>query len=387
MIARTPEKFRETGIDVRLNTTVTGIDPEAKVVHVSDGDGLPYDVLCMATGTHSVVPPLPGVEKEGVFTLKNLSDAIRIKRFIQEKGCRKAVIAGAGFIGMEMCEGLRDLGLETTVVNKDDLPVKRWDPAFLRVIVEEVEKNGVKMLAKTSIVSVEDGTERRLRLNTSAGALEADLILLALGVRPNVALATAMGLQLGRTGAIAVNFSQRTSRDGVYAVGDCCESYHRVSRQWVHIPLGDIANKQGRVAGAVIGGRPLIFSGIVGAQAFKIFNLEVAATGIGEREAAAAGFDPASTVVWGNAIAASMSGGEKVGLKLIADRATGMLLGAQAVGEIGAVSRVNTLSACLWTGMKLDEIGWLDLAYAPQFSGAWDPIHTAAQALQRAITA
>jgi NADPH-dependent 2,4-dienoyl-CoA reductase/sulfur reductase-like enzyme len=194
-----------------------------------------------------------------------------------------------------------------------------------------------------------------------------------------------MGLQIGKTGAIQVNFAQRTSLEGVYAVGDCCEVYHRISRQWVHIPLGDIANKQGRVAGANIGGSSLIFPGVVGAQSFRIFKLEVAATGLGEREAAANGFDPVSTIVWGNALAGPMPGNTQVGIKLLADRSTGKLLGAQAVGEAGAVSRINTLSCALWNEMVLDEIGYLDLAYAPPFSSAWDPIHMAAQGLLRQI--
>jgi NADPH-dependent 2,4-dienoyl-CoA reductase/sulfur reductase-like enzyme len=168
-------------------------------------------------------------------------------------------------------------------------------------------------------------------------------------------------------------------------VGDCCESFHRVSGRWVNIPLGDIANKQGRVAGRNIGGGSMIFPGIVGAQSFKVFDLEVAATGLDEREAALSGFHPVSTLLWGNAIAGSMPGNTKLGLKLVADRATGKLLGAQAVGKAGAVSRINTISAALWAGLTLDDAGWLDLAYAPPFSGSWDLIHVAAQALRREI--
>jgi CoA-dependent NAD(P)H sulfur oxidoreductase len=383
MVARTPEKFRETGVDVRTETAVAGIDAGAARGRLSDGGTLPYDVLVMATGTKPVVPPLPGIDREGVFTLKTLEDAIRIKTFMKEKRCRSAVIAGGGFIGMEMCEAFRALGLETAVVDRGPFPVHRWDPELLKAIAQELQRNGVAFHGETGVNAIEAGRERRLRLETTRGALEADLILIALGVKPNVTLAGELGLQLGKSGAIEVNFAQQTSREGVYAVGDCAEAYHRVSRQWVHIPLGDIANKQGRVAGATIGGHPMVFPGIVGAQSFKVFTLEVAATGIGEREAAAAGFDPVGTVIWGNAMAGPMPPGLKVGLKLLADRATGLLLGAQAVGELGAVSRINTLSAALWAGMRLEDVAYLDLAYAPPFSGPWDPIHNAAQALLR----
>jgi NADPH-dependent 2,4-dienoyl-CoA reductase/sulfur reductase-like enzyme len=189
---------------------------------------------------------------------------------------------------------------------------------------------------------------------------------------------------MGPSGAIAVNFAQQTSLANVYAAGDCCESFHRVSRRWVNIPLGDIANKQGRVAGRNIGGKPLTFDGIVGAQSFRLFNLECAATGLSEKEAMAAGFSPVSNITWGSAMAPAL-GMKKIGLKLIADRSSGKLLGAQAVGQAGAVGRINALSVALWTGLDLDQIGYLDLAYAPPFSAAWDIIHNAAQALGRSL--
>jgi len=211
------------------------------------------------------------------------------------------------------------------------------------------------------------------------------MILMAVGVRPDVVLAKQMGLPLGETGAIRVNFSQRTPYEEVYAVGDCAESFHRVNGRWVNIPLGDIANKQGRVAGHNVGGGQMIFPGIVGAQSFKVFGLEVAATGLEEREALQNGFHPVSALIRGNAIAGSMPGNSKLGIKLIADRASGKLLGAQAVGKEGAVSRINTLSAALWAGMTLDDVGWMDLAYAPPVGPAWDPIHIAAQTLRRQI--
>ena len=168
-------------------------------------------------------------------------------------------------------------------------------------------------------------------------------------------------------------------------MGDCCESYNRVSKKWAHIPLGDMANKQGRVAGRNIAGYPMVFPGIVGAQSFKIFNLEVAMTGLDEKEAEKSGYSPAGNIIWGTPMARSMNRGQKLGLKLIADRDSGKLLGAQAVGQSGAVSRINVLSACLWSGMGLDEIGYMDLAYSPSFGGAWDMIHTAAQILEKKL--
>jgi NADPH-dependent 2,4-dienoyl-CoA reductase/sulfur reductase-like enzyme len=385
LIARTPEKFRETGVDVRIDTRVEEVDQEAGRVRLSGGATLPYDVLVLGTGTEPLTPGIPGEDREGVFTLRKFTDALAIKAWIREVPCRKAIIVGAGFIGMEMSEALRNLGIETSVYHRGTLPVSRWDPEFSKVVLDELKRHGVGFVTGTEMKAVEAGKEHRLRLVTNHGEDEADMILLAVGVRPEVALARQMGLPLGKTGAIRVNFSQRTSREGVYAVGDCAESFHRVSGRWVNLPLGDIANKQGRVAGRNIGGGNMVFPGIVGAQSFKVFDLEAAATGLNEQEAAEAGFHPASTLIWGHAIAGSMPGNKKLGLKLVADRATGKLLGAQAVGEVGAVSRINTLSAALWAGLTLDDAGWLDLAYSPPVSGAWDPIHIAAQTLRRQI--
>lgn len=385
LIARTPEKFRETGIEVRLNTRVDEVDADEKVLRLSDGTLLSYDVLVLGTGTTPFVPPIPGVDLEGVFTLKKLTDALRIKSHLKDGNCRKALIVGAGFIGMEMAEALRLLGIETQIIHRGTTPVNRWDPELSGLILEALKRNGVPFLTKTEIHSIEPGKDHLLRLNTNRGELEADMILLALGVRPDVRLAGELGLKIGRTGAVQVNFSQQTSRDGIYAVGDCCEVFHRVSKRWVHIPLGDIANKQGRVAGRNIAGRPLSFPGVVGAQSFGIFDLELAATGINEKEALESGYHPVSSVTWGNALAGPMPDQKKVGLKLIADRSTGCLLGAQAVGEKGVVSRINALSVALWSGLGIDEIGYLDLAYAPPFGGSWDVIHNAAQALARKL--
>ncbi|MBN1615212.1 MAG: FAD-dependent oxidoreductase [Deltaproteobacteria bacterium] len=383
LIARTPEKFRETGIDVRIDTRVEEVDPNRGRVRLADGATIPYDTLVLGTGTKPLLPGIPGEDREGVFTLKSLADAVRIKAWLKEIPCRKAIIVGAGFIGMEMCEALRNLGIEIQVFHRGTLPVNRWDREFSQAVLDEIRGHGVEFITEAAIQAIEEGNDHRLKLVTNHGDAEADMILMAVGVRPEVALAQQMEIELGESGAIRVDFSQRTLREGVYAVGDCCESFHRVSGRWVNIPLGDIANKQGRVAGRNIGGGSMVFPGIVGAQSFKIFSLEVAATGLDEREAARSGFLPISTLIWGNAIAGPMPENTKLGLKLIADRTTGKLLGAQAVGKAGAVSRINTLSCALWAGLTLDDIGWFDLAYAPPVGPAWDPIHIAAQKLRK----
>jgi NADPH-dependent 2,4-dienoyl-CoA reductase/sulfur reductase-like enzyme len=253
-------------------------------------------------------------------------------------------------------------------------------------MVEELDRNQVAFLPGTKPLAIEKGKDFALKLITDKGDLDADLILMGLGTKRNTRLAESIGVKMGESGAIGVDFFQRTSREEVYAVGDCCEVFHRVSGKWVYYPLGDIANKQGRTAGINIGGGTAKFAGIVGAQSFKLFNLEVAATGLTEEEAEKYGFQPVSAVLWGLPVGRPMSRGEKLGLKLVADKPTGKLLGAQAVGEKGAVSRINSLSIALWSGLTLEEVGYLDLAYAPTFGGAWDAIHIAAQGLMRKLT-
>ncbi len=384
MIARTPEKFRETGIDVQLNTEVLSVNYESKKIELQD-KSIPFDILLLGTGAKSFIPDIPGAHRPGIFVLKNLEDGIKIKTYLQEKKRRKAIIIGAGFISMEMCESLQRANVHTTVLHIGKFPANRWDPELAKLMLEELHNNNVKFVPEVETTAIEEGRDFPLCAVTSRGNLEADLILFAAGVKPNVDLAEKMGVRLGQTGAIAVNDRQQTSLENVYAAGDCCECYHRISKQWVNIPLGDIANKQGRVAGRNIGGgKSLTFPGIVGAQSFRLFNLEAGATGIDEAEAIKSGYDPASILVWGNAVAAPM-GMKKIGLKLIADKSSGKLLGAQTVGYAGAVDRINTLSAALWTEMNIDEIGWMDLAYAPPYSGPWDIIHNAAQALRRKI--
>lgn len=384
LVARTPEEFRKRGVEVQLDTEAVNINCNANVVETRDNLMLPYDYLVIGTGTTPFVPDIPGRELRGVYSLKNLEDAIHIKTWLRERKAKRVVIIGGGFIGLEMSEALHAAGISTTIIHKDPLPANRWDRELSSVMSEELQSHGVEFIGNAQAKAIEKSSSDSLKVITDAGEWQGDMVLLAVGVRPNATLANATGLTIGKTGAITVNFAQQTSVENIYAVGDCCESWNRVSRRWVNIPLGDIANKQGRVAGSNIGGKPLTFDGIVGAQSFRLFNLECAATGLSEKEALAVGYTPTSNITWGSAMAPSM-GMKKIGLKLIADKSSGRLLGAQAVGVAGVVGRINALSVALWAGMTIDEVGYLDLAYAPPFSAAWDIIHNAAQALRRTI--
>jgi len=384
LIARTPEKFRENGIDVWLNTEVVNVNYERNTVEISTLKNLLFDFLVMATGTKAMMPDIPGIDSPGVFVLKNLENALQIKSYMRKNNCRKAIIIGAGFIAMEISEALHLTGVKTTIFHRGNLPANRWDAELSKEMLAELTANGVEFVPRAETSTVEKGNDSPLKAITNQGTWNADMIIVATGVKPNVELAQSINLKIGSSGAIAVNHFQQTSKENVYAAGDCCESYHRVTGRWVNIPLGDIANKQGRVVGRNVGGRPLTFDGIVGAQSFRLFNLECAATGISEKEAAENGYNPVSVLVWGSAMAKTM-GQKKIGLKMIADKSSGKFLGAQAVGEAGVIGRINALSVALWTGLNIDEIGYLDLAYSPPYGGAWDIIHNTAQALRRSV--
>jgi CoA-dependent NAD(P)H sulfur oxidoreductase len=385
LVIRTPEEFKKTGIDARVKTNVESIDAQKGLLCLSDGSNLPYDYLVMATGADAVRLDIPGKDLEGVYVIRNLMDTLKIKNYLNEGTCKKAVLIGAGYIGMEMCEALRNLGCDVKVMDMLPRPAYRWDAEFTKLIVEELGKNQVEFLPETKPLAIEKGKTSRLKLATSKGDLDADMVLMGVGTRYNTALAQSIGIEMGQSGAIKVDFHQKTSLENVWAVGDCCEAYHRVAGKWVYFPLGDVANKQGRVAGQNIGGASVKFPGIVGAQAFKAFKLEVAATGLTEEEAVKYGFEPASSLIWGLPIGRPMAQGEKLGIKLVGDKKTGKLLGGQCIGEKGAVQRVSALSIALWSGLTVDELGYVDLPYAPPFGGAWDAIHIAAQDLARKL--
>ncbi|MEN6620965.1 MAG: FAD-dependent oxidoreductase [Smithella sp.] len=385
LIARTPEEFKKSGIDVILRTSVEEIDTAKGIVNISTGQDLPYDDLVIATGAEAVSPEIPGLDLEGVFHFHNLADALKLKSYLDKNKCRKAVIIGGGVIGMQIAEAFRNLHMEVNILHIRPAPGANYESKLVQYVLEEIRNHQVEFLSETVTQSIEPGPGFRLLVKTSKGDFNADVVLIAIGAKRNISLAESVGLKMGETGAIQVNFSQKTSWENIYAAGDCCEVFHRVSRRWAYLPLGDVANKQGRTAGRNIGGCPGIFPGVVGSRSLKVFGLEIAVTGLNEAEAVKSGFAPVSFFMWGSPVSRSLSRGEKLGLNMIADKSTGKLLGAQCVGVGGAVKRIDTLAAALWNEMDIEEIGYLDLAYSPAFGGGWDPIHIAAQNLARKL--
>ncbi|MFH1144649.1 MAG: FAD-dependent oxidoreductase [Candidatus Eisenbacteria bacterium] len=383
LIARRPEQFEKSGIHVHLNTGIVSLDPQAGRARDSQGQDWPFDQAAYTTGAHSFIPSIPGIEHEGVFALKDLRDAMRIKDFIREHRARRGVILGAGLIAMEMAEAFRELDLATTILYRGTLPLKKLGEDFARIVLQELESRGVAFLPGTEVMAIERG-ERGLEVVTADRRHEADLVLVALGILPATRLAAASGLRLGASQAVATDAQQRTNFENVYTAGDCAEAFDRVARRPDYFPFGDVANRQGRVAGANIAGQAAAFPGVVGSWCCKVFGLEVAQTGLTEEAARAAGFQPTAAQVTARSRAHAYPGSQPVQIRLIAEQAAGRLLGAQAVGAEGAVTRVNVVAAGLHCGMTVADLAQIDLCYAPPYSPSWDPLHlVAAECLKK----
>jgi NADPH-dependent 2,4-dienoyl-CoA reductase/sulfur reductase-like enzyme len=385
MIARTPEAFAKAGIQVKLGTPVAAIDPGEKEVVTERGDVYPFDDLVVATGAEARRIGVEGEELEGVFRLRNLSDAIAMKGFIEAKKARRAVIVGGGLVSLEMCENLRLRGIDTVVLQRSGLPMKQIGREFGQKILDEMLRNQVVFKENTNVLGFERAGSGSIVAHTDSGnGLEqADLVVVGIGVVPNTALADQAGISLGESGAIQVNERLQTNFPYVYSAGDCCESFHLISKRPIHFPFGDVARKQGRVAGTNIGGKPGRFPGVVGSFCFKVFDLEVAGTGLTEDEASSAGYDPVSTTIRDYSRSGAYPEAKPIWLKVVADKASGRVLGGQGIGEEGVVWRVNVLATAVTTGLTVDDLCDLDLAYAPPFSGAADLIHIAGQQLAK----
>jgi NADPH-dependent 2,4-dienoyl-CoA reductase/sulfur reductase-like enzyme len=383
--------FKEKrNIDVYLHHEVLKIFPAKRSVLVKDLKRnkefeVGYDKLVIATGARAVNPNIKGIDLNGIFTIRFLEDGIAIKNFIRENSPKKALIIGAGYIGMEMAEALVSLGIDVTIVEVMPNILGSMDDEINEVVEAELQKNGVKLLKSTSVVEfVGDGFVRKAILNNGS-SLDVDLVIVGAGIKPNSEIARDAGIEIGRSGAIAVNQRMETNIPGVFAAGDCAEAFHLVLGRPFYIPLGTTANKQGKVAGENAVGGNAIFKGIVGTAVFKVFELEVARTGISEKQAKEEGIDYVSTVIEHSSRAHYYPGGSKIRVKLIAERKTGRLLGAEMVGRDGVAKRIDVFATALHARMSIGEIAGLDLSYAPPFAPVWDPILIAANDIEKKL--
>lgn len=373
---------RERGIDVRTGHEVLTIDTERRLVRtrvLSEGRDydLGYDRLVIATGASAVRLALPGADLPGVFVLRDLADGSAIKQFLAERSPRRAIVLGAGYIGMEMAEALRHRGLEVTVLEKLEQVVPGFEAPVAHQVRDELERNGVRVETGVTVNALE-GDSRGLTVHTDRDRFSAELVLASVGVRPSVNVARAAGIELGATGAIAVDDHQRTNVPDVFAAGDCAEARHVVSGRPTWIPLGTTANKQGKVAGANAAGADETFPGIVGTAVFKVFGLEVGRTGLGGAEIGRLGLSAAAVVSTHRTRGHAYPGSKAITTVLLVEHASGRLLGAQIVGGEAVTGRIDVLATALHAGMTVTQLESLDLAYAPPLAPVYDPILIAA---------
>ncbi len=388
LIARAPEVFRDKQhIDVRMRQEVVGIDTDARNVTVHDLDADErsehrYDQLLVATGAKPLRPPLPGIDAAGVFGVQTLDHGQAVLDALAERGPRRAVVIGAGYIGIEMAEAMLLRGLEVHVVELADQPMSTLDPDMGRLVAEAMERMGIHLPLGAGVQAVETGEDGWITaVVTAAGRLEADIAVLGLGTRPNSDLARDAGIPIGPSGGIVTDRRMCTPVEGVWAAGDCAETYHRVTRGPVSIALGTIANKQGRIAGLNLGGSYSGFPGVLGTAVTKVCELEIARTGLGEEAARAAGFVPVAATITGTTRAHYYPDAQPITIKVVAEAGTGRLLGAQIVGREGAAKRIDVFATALWNDMRVEEFLNMDLSYAPPFSPVWDPVLIAARQL------
>ena len=385
---QTPASFwARFRIEVRVHNEVTAIHPERKNVTVRRlDDGVvyeeAYDKLILSPGAKPVRPALPGINDSRIFTLRNVEDTFAIHAFIEQNAPRRAVVAGGGFIGLEMAENLTQQGIETTIVERMEQVMAPLDSDMACSVHAYLREKGVNLRLGETVAGF-TSNEAGLRVRLESGdSVSADFVILALGVAPDTALARAAGLALGVRGSIAVNDRMQTSDQDIYAVGDAVESVHFVSGEKTLAALAGPANKQGRIAADQICGRESRYHGVQGSSVLKHFDMTVAATGLNEAAARAAGIAFDKTVTFSASHATYYPGATNMTVKTLFSPETGRLFGAQIVGFEGVDKRIDVLAAAVRMGMTGEALTELELSYAPPYSSAKDPVNMAGYVIE-----
>jgi NADPH-dependent 2,4-dienoyl-CoA reductase/sulfur reductase-like enzyme len=386
LVARTPEEHRKNGIDVRMRTEAVRIDTGSRVVDFVDRENdepgtIEFDQLIIATGAEPIRPELPGIDSVGIHGVQTLDDGADLLDRLDENDPKRAVVVGGGYIGIEMAEAMIERGLDVTVIDKASEPMSTLDPDLGRQVHDAMEGMGIEVETDTPVEGFEAGDDGIVQAVVAGGrTYPTDIVVLGIGVRPAASLARDAGLPVGDHGGLQVDDRMRVEgQDGIWAAGDCVECFDRVARTSVHVPLGTHANKQGRVLGTNLGGGNAIFPGVVRTAISKVCDLEVARSGLREKDAQRAGLEFITATTESTTRAGYFPGAKPMTVKVLAEKPGGRLLGAQIVGRKGSAKRIDVLALALWTALTVAELAMVDLSYAPPFSPVWDPVLIAAR--------
>lgn len=380
MIARSPEKFRETGIDLNIFKEVVAVDTDAKKLTVKDiktGETFEdsYDKLMIATGASSIIPPIKNVKLENVSTLKTMEDGIKVKELLSKKEINKVVIIGAGFIGLEAVEAAKKLGKEVTVIQSTDRVLNQvFDKEITDVLEDEMKAHGVNLRLE-ELAAEFVGKTKVEKVITNKGEIEADLVIIATGVRPNTSFLKDTNIEMLGNGAIIVDEYGRTSVEDIYSAGDCATIKNIVTNEDMYVPLATGANKLGRIVGENLAGSNNAFQGSLGSSCIKVMNMEAAATGLTEGKAKSLGLNYKAKFISDFNQTNYYPGRDKIYVKLVYDAETKVILGGQVAGFKDSVQRANVIAAAIFSKMTTNQLGMLDLCYAPPFARTWDVLN------------
>jgi NADPH-dependent 2,4-dienoyl-CoA reductase/sulfur reductase-like enzyme len=373
------------GIDIRRRHRATRIDAASKTVEVATESTasltLPYDKLVIGTGAGPVQPPIEGWRSPGVFLLHTMQDSFAMHRYLETAKPRRAVIAGAGYIGLEMADALTHLGIEVTVASRTPTVLATVDTEFGKAVAGELQGHGVKVCTSVEVHLITQAFDHLHVSGSNGFERDCEMVLIAVGVKPNADLGAEAGLETGAKGALKVNRKMESELPDVYVAGDCAETFHRLLKRNTYLPLGTTAHKQGRVAAENALGGHREFAGSLGTQVVKIFNLVIARTGLRHDEAVRESLRPFTTESAMNDHKAYYPGATQLRARVTGNLATGRLLGAQLMGAWGAEvsKRLDVFATALFHGMSVDQISDLDLSYTPPLSSPWDPVQMASQ--------
>ena len=382
MIARTPEAFREAGVEIHTKHEVTNVDFSNKKVTVKNlntNEVLEesYDKLMIASGARAIIPPIKNIDLENVVTLKSMDDGNKLRELMSKEENKKIAIIGAGFIGLEAAEAAKHRGKEVTVIQLQDRVLQEvFDKDITDLLEGELRENGVNLLLSETVTEL-IGDGKVSKVKTNKREIEADIVILATGVKPNTDFLNCDEIKMIRNGAIVVDKYGRTSVEDVYAAGDCATINSLITDREIYVPLATGANKLGRIVGENLAGQNNSFQGSMASSCIKVMDMEAARTGLSEKEVLNLGFNYKTKFITDMNQTSYYPGRERIYVKLIYDAHTRVILGGQVAGYKDAVQRCNVLAACIYAKMTTEQLGMLDLCYAPPFSRTWDVLNVA----------